>query len=368
MSLAALSAADRRVLGILMDCGPMSRAELADAIGVSRPATTQMIASLDRAGLVEEGESRKGGRGQPSRPVRIRGAAGYSAGISFSHSYLDAVIIDLTGRTVSHRRAPLTEPTPEAVAQTARHALADAKAAAADKIGNFIGIGFALPGDFRSDPPRLLAHRYFPAFDQLEARSFFQDFFDEPVFVENDGRTCAMGERLAGLGRSRTDFMVVHLGHGVGGGLFLHNRLYRGAHFNAGPVGTFFPLDQPRPSGQDLLETLRREGIDAQDFDRLETLSQSEWDAVTAWSLRAGAQLAPCLQHLANFIDPQVIIVGGRLPTRILSAIVTATGMPQSFNKDRGSGEPPIVQASLLGAQAGAIGAASVPVINLLLP
>ena len=353
-------------MSLLADKGPLSRAELAETISVSRPAVTQMIASLERFGLIEEGESRKGLRGQPARPVSIRGAAGYSGGISFSHTYLDAAIIDLTGRAVAQRRMPLLSPDPTCVADTAHQALAAAKSDAGLDDATLIGIGFALPGDFLAGKTVLAAHIYFPHFDRLDAQQFFQERFAERVFVENDGRTCIMGERLAGVGRGHRDFMLVHIGHGVGGGLFLNNSLYRGAHFNAGPLYTFFPIDKPRPSGQDLLETLRAEGFAARDFDSLENASEAEAEAIARWALRAGEQLAPCLHHVANILDPEFIIIGGRLPAPILLAIVEATGLPVHALKDRASGAPPLVRASLLGAEAGAIGAASVPVLDLL--
>lgn len=366
--LRSLTIADRRLAALLLDDGPMLRSELARRIGVSRPAITQMLASLDRYGLVEEGEATRGTRGQPARPVGIRGNAGYSAGVSFSHSYLDVAIIDITGREVAFHRARLTEPTPDAVAEVARLALAAARAQATIGTADLIGLGFALPGDFRVDTLELQAHRHFPAFDQLDAHAFFQSRFAEPVFIENDGRTSAMGERLAGLGRGCRDFLLIHIGHGVGGGLFLNNRLYRGAHFNAGPLGTFFPLDAPRPSGQDLLETLRRRDIAAGDFDALDAIADDHPGEVEAWCVRAGGQLAPVLRHVADLIDPAFMIVGGRLPARLLAKVARATGFPSENAPVRFAGQAPIVRPSLLAARAGAIGAASIPVLDLFYP
>lgn len=367
-SLWSLSPADRRLVGLMLDVGPLSRAELADRIGVTRSAITQMMTSLERFDLVEEGPARKGGRGQPARPIAIRGDAGFSAGISFSHTYLDVALIDVTGTERAYQHRVLHEATPEAVAKGAAAAIAAARAEAGIGDQQLLGIGIALPGDFRVDVPLLQAHRYFPAFDGLDARAWFQERFAERIFVENDGRTCAMGERLAGSGKGCRDFLAVHVGHGVGGGLFLHNRLYRGAHFNAGPLGTFFPLDQPRPSGQDLLETLRASGIDATDFDRLEQIAGNHGEMVARWCERAGRQLAPYLHHVANVIDPAIIIIGGRLPAALLHDIVSATGLPHREPAQRFAGQPPVVVPSKLGARAGAIGAASIPILSLLHP
>lgn len=367
-SLFSLSSSDRRLLALLMDRGPLSRAELADTIGVSRPAVTQMIASLERFGLIEERESRKGARGQPARPVGLRASAAFSAGVSFSHTYLDVAIIDLMGTPMATHRSPLAEPTPEAVADAAEAALQAVQADTGVDAAALIGIGIALPGDFRIDAPLLIAHRYFPQFDGLDAEAFFQRRFGPRVFVENDGRTCVIGERLAGAGRHSGNFMVVHLGHGVGGGLFLDHRLYRGAHRNAGPMGTFFPMDGPRPSGQDLLETLRGEGVEVRDFDALDAITPAMQVVIERWCERAGRQLAPALHHVSNVLDPEFFVIGGRLPTGLLRRIVAATGLPDRPSSERVAGAPPVVHASALGSRAGAIGAASMPVLDLLLP
>lgn len=368
MLLQSLSRSDRRIVSLLVERGPLSRAELAESFGVSLSAVTQMIASLERFGLIEELDPRQGARGQPARPLGIRKGAGYSAGVSFSHSYLDLAVIDLTGAVLATARVSLPEATPDAVATATQAALTIAEDDAGIAGETCIGLGFALPGDFRVDTRLLIAHRYFAAFDRIDAGAFFQERFDRPVFVENDGRTSVMGERLAGLGRLSQSFMVVHLGHGIGGGLFLNSRLYRGAHHNAGPMGTFFPMNAPRPSGQDLLETLRSAGLVTGDFDALETIDPATTPVLAAWCDRAGRQLAPALQRVSDVLDPEMIVVGGRLPSQVLNAVVSAIGLPDQASSQRSAGDPPVVLASQLGAQAGAIGSASVPILDLLLP
>ena len=49
-------------------------------------------------GLLAEQSARKGQRGQPARPVTIKGSAGFSAGVNFSHSYLETALLDLAAR------------------------------------------------------------------------------------------------------------------------------------------------------------------------------------------------------------------------------------------------------------------------------
>jgi predicted NBD/HSP70 family sugar kinase len=58
-----------------------------------------------------------------------------------------------------------------------------------------------------------------------------------PVVLENNVRAMAFGEALLGNGRDWSDFAFVYVGTGIGSGLVLHGRPYRGAHSGAGEIG-----------------------------------------------------------------------------------------------------------------------------------
>lgn len=58
-----------------------------------------------------------------------------------------------------------------------------------------------------------------------------------PVVVENDGNAAVLGEVVAGAALGLRNVVMLTLGTGVGSGLFLDGRLYRGAHGAAGELG-----------------------------------------------------------------------------------------------------------------------------------
>jgi predicted NBD/HSP70 family sugar kinase len=69
---------------------------------------------------------------------------------------------------------------------------------------------------------------------------FVQIFADQTklkVFVENDANAAAIGEHLFGTARHTQDFLFVFAGVGIGGGLFLNGKLYRGKNGYAGEIG-----------------------------------------------------------------------------------------------------------------------------------
>ena len=67
-----------------------------------------------------------------------------------------------------------------------------------------------------------------------------------PVLVDNDVNTLAAAERLYGVGREHSSYLVVTIGRGVGCGIVIDGAIYRGAAGGAGEIG-HIPLSRGRP-------------------------------------------------------------------------------------------------------------------------
>jgi glucokinase len=71
----------------------------------------------------------------------------------------------------------------------------------------------------------------------VDLRDRLQTRFGVPVMIENDGNAAAVAEHRLGAGRGSQNMIMLTLGTGVGGGLILDGRLYRGAVGAAGELG-----------------------------------------------------------------------------------------------------------------------------------
>jgi len=365
-ALETLTAGSRLLLDMLWRNGPLSRAQLAGLTGFTRAAVTHMADDLIGRGLLLEQPAEKGRRGQPARPLALRGAMGYAIGINFSTTYAEVGFVDFAGKLLDRAAFAIPAPTPEQIGMRAvaeierlikRHGLARAQ---------LIGLGVAVPTDFNTQGVAI-AHRFFPEIAGPGLAGRFSASLGMPVVVENDGRSAAIGERLLGIGSAYRTFMLVHLGHGVGGGLVIDGAPFRGALGNAGILGQYYPYGQPRPSGTDLLETLQADGFPATDFDWLENAPEACRPLVESWVQRAAAQLSPELARISRFFGPEAVILAGRLPPATLGALAAAIDFSAIL---RPLDELPItpLRASELGAAAGVIGAAAVPILNALMP
>ena len=105
------------------------------------------------------------------------------------------------------------------------------------------GIGLGAPGAVNADkgtlsyPPNLPGWSVVPLRDNLQHHLQQYKGLSLPVFIDNDANAAAFGEAFYGAGREFKDFLMVTLGTGVGGGIILNRKLYRGSHGTAGEVG-----------------------------------------------------------------------------------------------------------------------------------
>ena len=358
-----LSESQRRVLDIIWRHGPIARVKIGQFADLSQMSVTRITRELSERGFLSEAVERSGGRGQPARPLTIRSDAAYAGGAYFSHSTMHVGLVSLTGRLEGEERVENLGDNPRAIALAANAALARIIERCGVDRGKVVGVGFALPGDFIIDRRRINAHSSFPGLRSEDLAFELNSGIDFNVFVENDAACAALGERLLGIGQTIDNFFFAHIGHGVGGGLVINGDLYRGARGNSGIIGVQFPNDAPRPSGIDLIETLRTGGMEISDFDDLQALRPHDCPALRGWINRASDQLRHGLWITTRILDPEAIIIGGRIPHHILQEIVARVGA-EGFC-DEGVNLPrPRLFASSLGPVGGVIGAAAIPLYH----
>lgn len=102
---------------------------------------------------------------------------------------------------------------------------------------DFVGIGLGSPGTVISkkgiveNPPNL------PGWDKVPVGNILQKHYGIKCSVENDANTAAIGEMIFGAGKKLESFIMVTLGTGVGGGIIINRKIYRGMFGAAGELG-----------------------------------------------------------------------------------------------------------------------------------
>jgi Transcriptional regulator/sugar kinase len=112
---------------------------------------------------------------------------------------------------------------------------------------DIIGVGIGAPGavDIRTGTVHYLTN--IPDWREVPLGSILKKRLGLPVFVDNDVNVMALGEARFGSGIGAVNMLCITLGTGVGGGLILDGKLYRGSSYAAGEFGHVpVNIDGPR--------------------------------------------------------------------------------------------------------------------------
>ena len=235
------------ILNLLRQYGPSSRKDLAEHTGLSQPRVSALVKELLQEGLVREvgpGAS-SGGR----RPVLLdlNAAAYHVLGAMVESHRCDFVVADLSGRTVSTSTVALDLPGDPGAASgdAALDRLADALRGVMDRSGlapdRLLGIGVGVPGIVQPETGRVRRAPGVGWWQDAAVRAGLEERLGVPVVVENDVNLMALGEFARGAGKGARCLVLVYVGTGIGAGIVVGGRLFRGAASAAGEIG-YLPL------------------------------------------------------------------------------------------------------------------------------
>jgi|CXWL01.1.fsa_nt_gi glucokinase-like ROK family protein len=225
------------VLRLIHAQPPISRAQMAGITGLNKSTISSLVDDLLTQNLILETGSNTGGAGRPATLLEMNPQVGLIIGVELGVDFVSVAVTDFLGNIIWRRRedADPTEDQDKMINQTLG-IVKEAMAAGKKKNTHFLGLGLATPGTVDIKEGVLI---FAP---NLHWRNVpFGKIFSEQtrlrVFVENDANAAAIAEHLFGTARQCQDFIFVFAGVGIGGGLFLNGKLYRGKNGYAGEIG-----------------------------------------------------------------------------------------------------------------------------------
>lgn len=240
-------------------------------------------------------------------------------GVDVGGTKILAGVVDRQGEVARRveRRTPLTSQT-ELLGEldTAVESLLDDGVAA---------LGFGLPSTIDQRSGRAVSSVHIPLTD-LDFRHRMAERFGLPVAIDNDGNAAAVAEWQLGAGRGTSHMVLLTLGTGIGGGLILDGRPYRGS-IGAGAELGHIVLDYGgipcggACSGLGHFEALaagsagdeaavRRfgDGADARD---LVAAARKGDEGAKEDLAEIGRRLGAGIASFVNIFNPEVVVLGG---------------------------------------------------------
>lgn len=320
----------RRVAAVLRARGPRTRAELIGLTGLSRPTISAALGDLTAAGLLSEETGPPTGPtgGRPASVFRLARGAGLAVGVDIGRRHIRVAVADLGHRVLVDYPAELdldADDHPHAALDIAARQVDAALASLAAGRAEVVGIGLGIPAPVtragRIGSPALL-----PAWADLTPEAELTRRLGVPVRVDNDANLGALGEHVWGAGQGSSDLVYVKVATGIGAGIVLDGRIYRGSAGTAGELG-HITLDARGPvcrcgnrgcvelsaGGRALLRHARVTHPHLASLVELVELASLGDPGCRRLLADAGRQLGYALGGLLNLVNPERIVVGGEL-------------------------------------------------------
>jgi predicted NBD/HSP70 family sugar kinase len=330
-SLSSLREFNRlRIVDFLRTNGTASRAELARRTGLSRSTVSTLVADLQRRGLVVERAGQFAGEGQPGRPaalLELDPSAAAAVGVDFDHDKVRVAVSDLSRSVLAEASAP------HDVDHDAKGAL-DLAAELVEQVldeanlqrDRLLGVGIALAGPIDHDNGALHPSDVLPGWAGVDVADELEERLQTPAYVDNDANLGALAEVTLGAGRNASFAAYVSISSGIGAGIIVEGRPYRGHRGTAGEIGHFV-VDPHGPicrcgnrgcletlaSGPALLRLVQASRDDELTVRQMIVLAR-EGDAGCRRAIAdAGQVVGGVVAGLVNLFSPEMVVIGGDL-------------------------------------------------------
>lgn len=380
---------ERVVINSLRRSPGLSQTELAHATGLAVPTIATIVRHLLERDVIRSMDAQAQGRGRPRIPLALNPSAGFGIGVHLDPLQTSITLLDLAGTTRALRieeGAPADDPQ---IGVTRIAALIDEVLhdTGMDR-SRILGIGLATPGPIDiangrlMDPPWLPGWRDFAIVDALSSASGFD------VHFQKDTIAAITGERWLRVEDDDDSTMLfLYHGMGLGMGLAIGGEVVRGSSGNAGEIGGFFenpgtamtlnslaltdPASLCRTAASHGVSSIRQllgrhlEGprppgsvIDLA-FHELSRAANAGDETCINVLTEAARALGEGIRLIAGLLDADRVVLGG--PSwALVSAIYEPIIRERCSSRIAGGAAHDLeLSVSVMGAEAGAIGAAA---------
>lgn len=305
----------RQLLALIRDFGPISRATLAVRADMTRPTVSAIVAEFMEAGLIREigkGESTGG-----KRPILLQldDSRHFTIGIDLGENFvIRGVRCDLTGRIrqsavleYQNRFESIRDVIADLIRQLAGH----------HTYNRIRGVGIAVSGTVNTETGEIRDSETLDIVGK-DLKNALEELTGFPICFENRASSAALAETMYGAGKHFRNLIYLTSGCGIGAGIVVDGKVFRGSHGAAGELG----CQSYHGTKRTLQEELQVGALTEEAARRLrrpltyhEFLQLLRADDPTAKKLvvEAAGKLADAVRIAVALIDPEAVVLGGQL-------------------------------------------------------
>jgi predicted NBD/HSP70 family sugar kinase len=354
--------------------GLVTRTALAQQTGLTPAAIANITSRLLKDRLILTAGRMRGARGQPATKLVVNPDSCFSVGLNVDRDHITLVLLDFAGRVRARSSREIHFAQPNTVRAFFQRAVRQMLKRAGIARNRVIGVGVAFPDDIaRAHLPDQPGD--YAAWASVKVDDLLRDVLGVPVFVENDAAAAAIGEMQFGSGHRYRSFFYLLITAALGGGLVVDGGYYRGAHGRSGEIGWLHDRDalgrdmqlQNIVSLSALYSRLADGGYRVDSPRRLARLSADARIIVGRWIQESTEALVKSLVAINCLINPDAILIGGRLPAALVDQLAAALNARLADYAAQLPAIAPVARA-VTADDAPAVGAAILPFTHTLLP
>jgi predicted NBD/HSP70 family sugar kinase len=317
---------DRAVIDAVLARGQVTRSELAELTGISKPTISESARRLEEAGLLQATGTRSGHRGRIATYYELASHAGWVLAMDIDSEGVHTRCADLTGSVFDeHEHPPGPHGDAGAVVRSIRAATRRSLKKGEGSHGRLRALAMSVSNAVDPATSRILVlpSASFPE-GELDPTTVLADLVSAPILVDNDINCAALAEHRAGAAVGEDNFAYLFVGSGFGMGLYSNGRMIRGAHGLAGEVSYLATATGPAEYST-LVAALGQQGFGAPDSNALDVPnirrslavgSTTDKEAARAAAKAArtlGTAIGQIIIATCAVVDPDLVLLGGPL-------------------------------------------------------
>ena len=360
---------ERLILSLIREHDALTKAEIAKATNLTPQTASTIINRLMEQDLLIAGTKRRGGLGQPSTPYALNPEGAFSIGVKIGRASLEVLFMDMTGNIRTRLSHEYPFPTPKEVYAKIEQSINTLLDPLDDLLRSRVtGVGLAAPFALEGWGDELIeAKEALSEWAKIDLLEELEKVTDLDAAMLNDATAACLAELTFGNPRSWENLLYFYIGTFIGGGIVLNGQILPGSQANAGALGSVPCANDKQlihyASLHQLDKRLKSESIVADFANLSETLEQDAWTLFTEWADNAAPYIAQTIAAGSAFIDPDGVIIDGRLPAVATQYLVLAVNRASSDVNWEGLNKPPVI-AGNLGFEARALGGALLPIYS----
>lgn len=278
---------------------PVSRAELARELGLSKQTLSEITSLLEQSQWIQPVGRKQGALGRAAVSYELNPNACYVVGAILEGEQYTIGLADMRGNLRSKKEGKLT---PKAQSDSAAlsdclvnlvHGLVEDAGISGDLVRHMV---IGCPGVVDQVSMHVHHSPNLPSLQGLDLRNILSHKFNCAVQLDNDLNLHAYGEYRYGCSQKTLSSVFIGLGSGIGMGIMLDKQIWRGARGGAGEIG-YMPVDRQPQSA----EARRRGALEC---------SLSAIDGPQAADALA-RDCAFALACIVPILDPEIVVIGG---------------------------------------------------------